>query len=84
MLARNELRRLVLKLSIAADLFPRSLFVTDIIYVNKDSYLPGGFADVHHGTLGGNEVAIKRLRPLKTNDKRDIAKLKKVIVLFPR
>ncbi len=81
MIACNELRRLVLKLSMAADIFPMSLFVHGITCLNKDKYSDAGFADVYCGTLGEKAVALKHLRPFKM---RDIVKLKKVIIFIFR
>lgn len=60
--ARNTLRRFLLKVSFEFDKLPAALFLEGVTTAETESRGIGGFADIYYGTYGDQPVAIKRLR----------------------
>ncbi|KAI0077954.1 kinase-like protein, partial [Panus rudis PR-1116 ss-1] len=59
---RGKILRLLVELSKAANVLPPSLFVGDVICVNREVVACGGYADIFRAERNGIAVALKKLR----------------------
>ncbi|KAF7336071.1 Rho GTPase activator [Mycena sanguinolenta] len=59
---RSKARKLLLKVSVAREQLPSSLFITGVNDHDKDPTFGGGFGDVYRASYQGHIVALKRIR----------------------
>lgn len=57
-----DARRLLVKLSIACDLLPSSLFIQGVTRQEQEATFGGAFGDIYRACYQGEDVALKRIR----------------------
>ncbi len=66
---RFQLRHLLVRFSKASGILPASMFLKGVECGIRDTVAGGGFADIYRATYQGQEVALKKLRSVRSGEK---------------